>query len=106
MMFCPKCGSLLRSKNEDGKIISFCSCGYEKKSKEEIILKEEIKNSENEFVTQEINPLATENHKCSKCGCEKAILIGSQIGVRETCRVCETDRPAFVCGRCGFKEFI
>lgn len=34
-MFCPKCGSLLLPKKDDGKKILACSCGYKNKEIEE-----------------------------------------------------------------------
>jgi len=101
-MFCPKCSSLLKPSPEGMS----CSCGYtDKKSKPEVI-KEKINSSEDEVVVRDgINPMATHKHKCKKCGFEKAVFVESQIAVRETWCNCSTDRPAYICGKCGYKEF-
>jgi len=103
-MFCPKCGSLLKPSKEG----FFCSCGYESKEGFGEKITEKVDNVGDEVVVRkgEDNPLATENHVCSKCGCKKAILVGSQIAVRETWNTSETDRPAYICACCGYKEFL
>lgn len=108
-MFCPKCGSLILPSKQDGKIILRCSCGFEQESKDNASFHDRKKqdfSSEEVVVHTGENPMATEDHICLKCGCGKAILIGSQIAVRETWCNCETDRPAYVCGKCGYKDFI
>ncbi len=101
-MFCPKCGSLLKPLG-DG--FSSCSCGYKTKSREVLTEKTPHKKSGVEVVS-EINPFATEHHICPKCGFDKAVLIESQIAVRETWNNSEADKPSFVCSRCGYKDFI
>ena len=107
MMFCPDCGSLLKRGFVDGSKIVFCSCGFKKLSDEDFVLKESSKPLiEQKLFVFDVDPLATENHVCSKCGCKKALLVGSKFDVHESCRECRLDRPAFVCGCCGFKEFI
>ncbi|MFC1722561.1 transcription factor S [Nanoarchaeota archaeon] len=71
-MFCPKCGSILLPKKDDkGKPISTCSCGYsanaEKKSLKEEGKKEEV--AEVEVVDKEIETLPlSEDETCPKCG--------------------------------------
>jgi len=83
-----------------------CSCGYSEKAKDDII-REKVDNSEDELIIRDgINPMATHNHVCKKCGCKKAIFVESQIAIRETWNSSETDKPAYVCGKCGFKEFV
>jgi DNA-directed RNA polymerase subunit M/transcription elongation factor TFIIS len=101
-MFCPKCGSILTP--HDG--IMKCSCGYFAQTKDEIV-KEKVEHPGDDIIIREgINPLATHDHVCKRCACKKAIFVSSQIAIRETWNSSETDRPAFICGRCGFKEFV
>lgn len=106
MLFCPKCGSLLKTKSVDKNIINFCSCGYSVKSKSKDVIVEKPSLRTDIIEASEISPLATENHVCKKCGFNKALIVASEIAVRETAGCCEADRPAYICGKCGFKEFI
>ena len=109
MNFCPDCGSLLKNRVEDGKSFQFCNCGFESvlsSKKFSSVIKEKIVSEKPVVTVSEINPFATESHVCKNCGFDKAVLVDSEIGVRETAGCCEFDRPAYICGKCGFKEFI
>jgi transcription factor S len=74
MMFCPKCGSILMPKKEDGKIVVICKCGYSEikdtvqKVKEVVKGKKEIEAVENEV---EVYP-TTDDAECPKCGHKSA----------------------------------
>jgi DNA-directed RNA polymerase subunit M/transcription elongation factor TFIIS len=106
MLFCPKCGGLLKTKSVDTNILNYCSCGFEKTSESRDFIKEIVDIKDEIVSVPEINPLANEIHVCPKCGCDKAFLVGSQIAVRETWNSGETDRPSFICGKCGYKDFL
>jgi len=71
-MFCPKCGSIMIPKKENGKTILKCSCGYSNEG--ELKIKETIKHEDKEIRVvekeEEVHPL-TEAH-CPKCGHEMA----------------------------------
>ena len=41
-MFCPKCGSILLPKKEDGKRVMSCSCGYRTSKIETTTIKEKV----------------------------------------------------------------
>src|SRR3989338_9592989 len=72
-MFCPKCGSLMMPKKEDGKKILGCSCGYKNKTIESAKLtekSEERKEIEVVDSDHETDPLTDE--KCEKCGHKRA----------------------------------
>jgi DNA-directed RNA polymerase subunit M/transcription elongation factor TFIIS len=104
-MFCPKCGSLLKPTSEG----FVCVCGFKQENKTESLrITEKFDSDDDKIVVRsgEDNPLATEKHIRPKCGCKKAILVGSQIAVRETWNTSETDRPAFICACCGYKDFL
>jgi len=74
MIFCPKCGSIMRPKKESGKTIMVCSCGYKDKKAEKLEIKEtldakkEIEAIDDDF---EVYPL-TDDVECDKCGHKKA----------------------------------
>ena len=92
-MFCPKCGSILTNKS--GKPTLSCKCGYESNKKVSI---NEIKRKP-EFVSnepEEIHPLATYTHECSKCGFNRAQLISKGIWYTD-----EDEVHEYVCGKCG-----
>ncbi len=75
MMFCPKCGSLLKTKLERGKTIMHCSCGYSSKNLDNTEIKEkvDIPQSKIEIVEEEVEvyPI-TDEVICDKCGNRKA----------------------------------
>jgi DNA-directed RNA polymerase subunit M len=73
-MFCPKCGSLLKSKTEKGKTVFFCGCGYVNKKAEEIEIKEKVKKEEKnmDVVKDEDSTLPKTEADCPKCGNKEA----------------------------------
>jgi len=76
MLFCPKCGSLLKSKEEKGKRILFCSCGFTNKDIDKVEITETVAsaNKEVEVIssddTHEALPLIDAD--CPKCKHKKA----------------------------------
>ena len=74
MLFCPKCGSILKPKLVDGKKIMVCSCGYKSKDTENAVLS--IKSKEDTHKVdvvekdEEVHP--TMEAECPKCGHKKA----------------------------------
>ena len=96
MMFCPKCGSLLRTKQDKNKTIQFCSCGYKSNMKGSTTIKETIKKEEKviEIVeTQDVNPITDET--CPKCGHGKA-----HWWMQQTRAGDEGDTKFFKCVKC------
>lgn len=106
MKFCPDCGSLLRSRGDDGSCVFFCSCGFLDNSSSGELVKEIVVHKDVIVPVSDVNPLASESHVCKKCGFGRALLVEPEIVVRETAGCCEADRPGYICGRCGFKEFL
>ncbi len=74
MMFCPKCGSLLVPMDKKGKKVLGCSCGYIHKKKEEVKIKEVIKDREKDIepIDKEIEPYPIVETECPKCHNDKA----------------------------------
>lgn len=104
-MFCPKCGGVLKSRSVNSKKEQFCSCGFSKKIKEEIVIKEKIKQEKSEiYVHEQINPFADYKHICEKCGYDKAFIVQKELAKCETWARCEPNRTEVVCGKCGFRE--
>lgn len=75
MLFCPKCGSLLKTKKQGSKTIQFCSCGYSSAAKEEATFSEKVEKKEEKIEvrgsTDDILPIA-DNVECPKCKNGKA----------------------------------
>ena len=75
MLFCPKCGSILKSKEEKDKRVLFCSCGYTNKEVEVAEIKETIRNTQ-----KEVEVVSDDDHttlplvdaECPKCKHTKA----------------------------------
>ncbi len=70
MMFCPKCGSLLRTKLERGKTVMYCSCGFSSKDIDKTEIHEKITTTDKEVevVDEEIEAYPKTTAKCEKCG--------------------------------------
>lgn len=67
MMFCPKCKSIMMPKDEKGKKVMACGCGY--KSNAEMIIREKGRKAEEVAVVEhEIETLPLTDAKCPKCG--------------------------------------
>jgi transcription factor S len=69
MMFCPKCGSLIIPKKEDGKTFLKCSCGFESNEKVDGTLKEKIKQKEkiHGIADEDFETLPLTEAECPKC---------------------------------------
>lgn len=96
MMFCPKCGSLLKTKQQKNKPTHYCSCGYSSEVKEATTIKETIDKKDDiiEVVENtEIHPLTDED--CSKCGHNKAYWWTQQTRAGD-----EADTKFFKCEKC------
>ena len=93
--FCPKCKSILQSKDK----LLFCSCGFQKEITEKETKEKTKPGKEIEIIHNTINPLATHPHTCKKCGFEMSQLISKGIWYTDEDEVIE-----YVCGRCGFHE--
>ena len=76
MLFCPKCGSILKSKDEKGKRVLFCSCGFVKKDVEDVEIKESVKKTDKdvEVVSDDDDnkSLTLVDADCPECGHKKA----------------------------------
>ncbi|MFH1590134.1 MAG: transcription factor S [archaeon] len=69
MLFCPKCGSLLKSKAEKTKRVLFCSCGFTDKNPKNVEMKEIVsqKDKEVEVISEDIDPNPVVEADCPKC---------------------------------------
>ena len=101
-MFCKTCGSLLvLEKNEYGKWMK-CPKGH---PQPELVTKSESLNSKNIHPMRKIevqsdeNLLAVYNHKCQKCGYDKAELIEIMPSYSD-----EDSTFRMKCGKCGHVE--
>ncbi len=72
-LFCPKCGSLLRSVEKKGRNVMGCSCGYSEEGCEEIQLTERGNKEEELAIVErdeEIYPLI--KAECPNCEATEA----------------------------------
>ena len=70
-MFCPKCGSILVPKKEDGKKLLACSCGYKTSQLEGATVTETIARTDKsvEVIDKgELQTLPKTPVECPKCG--------------------------------------
>lgn len=98
MMFCPKCGSILKTQtNAKGKPEQVCSCGFTTAIKEDTTIKEKIDNSQDNIEVVDdkdsVHPLT--NAECPKCGHKKAYY-----WLRQTRSGDEPETKFFKCEKC------
>ena len=55
MLFCPKCGAIMKPTKEEGKTIMSCSCGYKSDSEPMKITEAQSKGKEGEVVDPEVD---------------------------------------------------
>jgi|SRR3989338_1814542 len=70
-MFCPKCGSILLPKKEDGKRLLACSCGFKSSKMESPTIKEKVILPEKDVEIidkSELDTLPKTKEVCDKCG--------------------------------------
>jgi len=73
MIFCPKCGSLLKPKIEGSKKFLVCSCGYKSETKGFQLKETNKKETQKIEVAEErMNALPKTKAKCPKCGNNEA----------------------------------
>lgn len=97
MMFCPKCGSLLKIKKEKNKKYYSCSCGYTNRDVGEAQIKEEVAVDKKavDVVHDDEEPLPLTDAECPECGHSKAYywLVQTRAGD-------EADTKFFKCEKC------
>ncbi len=95
-MFCPKCGAILKVKQEKGKRFFSCSCGYTNR-KEKATLSETVeKEEEIAVVEQDDRSLPVTDAECPKCGNLKAGFWTAQTRAGD-----EPETRFFKCTQCG-----
>lgn len=96
MMFCPKCGALLTTKQIKDKMVMACSCGYSSKEGPQEI-KEKVTSEQKEIAVvsedEKIYPLTDE--PCPKCGHLKAYF-----WTQQTRGADEPETKFFKCEKC------
>ncbi|MEM4637957.1 MAG: transcription factor S [Candidatus Woesearchaeota archaeon] len=97
MMFCPKCGSILKPKIVREKKVMACSCGYVSDKDSKIVLsekkKEEIKF---DVVEQESSAYPIIDAECPKCKNNKAYYWTQQMRAGD-----EPETHFHKCTKCG-----
>lgn len=96
MLFCPKCGAILKPKQEKGKRFLACGCGYTNR-KEKATISEKLATKEEIAVVSEDGPtLPVGDAECPKCGHDKAGYWSAQTRAGD-----EGETKFFKCLKCG-----
>ncbi|MBR9691178.1 transcription factor S [Candidatus Woesearchaeota archaeon] len=73
MLFCPKCGSLMKPETKGKKKMMTCSCGYKTTEVEDTTIKEKIeKQKDIAIIEKEDTAYPLVDKECPKCGHDKA----------------------------------
>ena len=67
MFFCPKCGSLLKTRQEGAKKVLACSCGYVQRAEGTLTDAKEEKKQELEIADEKDETLPLTDAECPKC---------------------------------------
>ncbi|MFA5856559.1 MAG: hypothetical protein WC867_04325 [Candidatus Pacearchaeota archaeon] len=98
LQFCPVCKNLLQFKEENGKNIAYCSCGFKRREGIDLSSVDKIEErieKRGEGVAKNLVSAGVD-HKCKKCGCESADVM--ELGERLTN---ESNVYLFRCQKCG-----
>jgi transcription factor S len=98
MMFCPKCGSMLKPKLVRDKKVLACSCGYvaEKGSSGVVTFGEKKKDeSKVEVIEKEASAYPVVDEECPKCKNDKAFYWTQQMRAGD-----EPETHFFKCVKC------
>lgn len=97
MLFCPKCGAILKAKMNKNKTVKFCGCGFSTEAKEEASIKEKVESKQEEIAVMEkeaeIYPVVDSD--CPKCGHDKAHYWTKQMRAGD-----EPETKFFRCEKC------
>lgn len=96
MDFCARCSAVLMKRDGDMLI---CGCGHRQMPQRQLIKEKGELQKPVEIVDRQINPMATFDHVCRRCGFAKAELLTKGTII--------TDEDEFFmhkCGKCGFTE--
>ena len=110
MIFCPKCGSILRPKEKAGKKILWCNCGFakdlEEEKKEQAESQEQIKEQRAEEPKPELQSKKLEivekieTHPKVKADCEKCGNKEAYYWTQQTRAADEPETRFFKCTDC------
>jgi len=69
MMFCPKCGSILKPKKDKNKKVLHCTCGFNTKDIQDTIVKETVSREDNKIdvVPEDEKTMPQTDVDCPKC---------------------------------------
>jgi len=96
MLFCPKCGAILKPKQEKGKRFLACGCGYTNR-KEKAVLSETVGTAEEiPIVEEDDRQLPVTDVICPTCGHGKAGFWTAQTRAGD-----EPETRFFKCLKCG-----
>ena len=68
MLFCPKCGAILRPKQEKGKRFLACACGYTNRKEKAAISERSARKGDIPVVTENDQKLPVTEAECPRCG--------------------------------------
>ncbi len=99
MNFCPKCGSIMVPKKENGKLFLVCTnCGYKMPFDGKVGLSEKTQGPKKiDVVEKEHNILPITKAKCPKCGNDKAYYWTVQTRAGD-----EPETKFLKCTKCGY----
>ena len=96
MLFCPKCGSMLRPKLVKDKKVMGCSCGYVQQDAKTTFTEKKKDEVNFDVVEQESSAYPMVDSECPKCRNSKAFSWSQQMRAGD-----EPETHFFKCTRCS-----
>ena len=96
MLFCPKCGSMLRPKLVKDKKVMGCSCGYVQQDAKTTFTEKKKDEVNFDVVEQESSAYPIVDEECPKCENKKAYSWSQQMRAGD-----EPETHFFKCTRCS-----
>ena len=101
-MFCPKCGTLMRPKVKDGKLVYVCpSCGYVMENNpgvSSVVTTKVVSNREDVEIKEKSKlPFPVVEATCPKCGNNRAYF-----QIVQTRAADEPPTRIYTCTKCGY----
>ncbi len=109
LRFCPRCGSLMTPRRENGKLVWVCpSCGYREEAGGNpglgslVVLRQKIEHSEKERIIVVDKSASTANLPKTRATCPRCGYHEAYYWVVQTRRADEPPTRFYKCARCGY----
>jgi transcription factor S len=97
MLFCPECGSIMAPQDDGKKTLLACACGYQSVEREDILMKENLRNQKKVEIVDDVakKAMPKTQAECPKCMHGEAFFWAQQTRASD-----EAETQFFECVKC------